>query len=671
MSLRHIDISSLHPLILRLLLAVGLIVAATACTDEADAPDRPTPADPKVGTISLYLGMGDTFAPASRAASSSRTPEGTYNPGAGFENYIDISGGDFRLYAFDGNTNAGSTESENSILYCEIPNADITIVPVDFGPDNRHYILSFPITQSFKDHFEAVGLKLVLLANWHSSYPTVAPRTDDPAGTETHADPAVAYDLTPDESTLEKLVSNSNAIMGYKSASEIPGGNFAAPLTPAVDRDNLIPLFGVRNYGTLPAIEPGNSHWLSTLNLLRALAKVEIIDETATTTGTTSTGTTSTVPTITSASITRYVTRLYKAPLGVYEESDYKKDSYEFDYGPAPSIPSPEGSNYESDTELKIEKNAAGHFVIYIPEYKNIGIPDNARAHIKLTYSDKCSFEIDFKNYGNPSGTGDGNPFDIRRNYWYVYTVSRIKHDINVHIDVQPYATCEIDPALGLLTDEMGDLMIYKVEDPDNPGNLILPKVFQEYLTTYGKTIPDLEYHAELGDYYAIHRNSDGTLANSEVWLKDRDGDRVMSNFTGRIDNDDECSTRKIKAFVGSVTTDEHKDRDGDIRRQHNADHSSIIYKEDRGLLFKTIGSELYEIESWDTIIVQGDKTTGTGNFFIRWGEDDTHYIFQEYNIQGNPTRKVSKVDKKTGEITTIENSDLPTVNIKTETPKE
>lgn len=490
MSLRHIDISSLHPLILRLLLAVGLIVAATACTDEADAPDRPTPADPKVGTISLYLGMGDTFAPASRAASTSRTPEGTYNPGAGFENYIDISRGDFRLYAFDGNTNAGSTESENSILYCEIPNADITIVPVDFGPDNRHYILSFPITQSFKDHFEAVGLKLVLLANWHGSYPTVAPRTDDPAGTETHADPAVAYDLTPGTATLQDLVSNSKAIMGYNSptAYEILGDNFAAPLTPAVDRDNLIPLFGVRNYGTLPALEPGNSHWLSTLNLLRALAKVEVYDAPDSPVH------------IHAARITRYNTRLYKAPLGINEEADYVTGKYDTDYGNAPSIPSPEGSNYESDDALPMQtvevKNAdnsvSKHFVIYVPEYQNLtaaGVrTDTERMRIELEYGDKPTgtdaakdtkkYYIDFATYttdGNGPST-KGDHFNVCRNYWYKFEVTK---DREVKVQVIPYAEVDLRPGFGLITDNAHYIPI-TVEEKDSSGNVTLKTIYYD-----------------------------------------------------------------------------------------------------------------------------------------------------------------------------------------------
>lgn len=635
MSLRHIDISSLHPLILRLLLAVGLIVAATACTDEADAPDRPTPADPKVGTISLYLGMGDTFAPASRAASSSRTPEGTYNPGAGFENYIDISRGDFRLYAFDGNTNAGSTASENSTLYCEIPNADITIVPVDFGPDNRHYILSFPITQSFKDHFEAVGLKLVLLANWHGSYPTVAPRTDDPAGTETHADPAVAYDLTPGTATLQDLVSNSKAIMGYYSptASEILGGNFPkASLTPAVDRDNLIPLFGVRNYGTLPAIEPGNSHWLETLNLLRALAKVEVYDAPDSPVH------------ISAARITRYNTRLYKAPLGINEEADYVTGKYDTDYGNAPSIPSPEGSNYESDDALPMQtvevKNAdnsvSKHFVIYVPEYQNLtaaGVrTDTERMRIELEYGDKPTgtdaakdtkkYYIDFAIY-TTDGNGPStirNYFNVCRNYWYKFEVTK---DREVKVQVIPYTGVPLEPGFGLVIAK-GLVPIY-----DDEGNV-------KYY-----------YNAETGQFYSekmeplegnpYYTGNFGIDAFGRYIIRDEQGKvrYLYDAKTGQcydekgnpIDNPDNPSRKPLR------------DREGNIVCYYDSKTGKYYDKENKNELkdnpFVTGGYDKDQPTGWT--IVRDDS----GNFL--YFRDDNSDPKTYYDIDKNPIEDPTK----------------------------
>lgn len=472
---------------LLLVLACGLV--ACGCSSDTDEPQPgPDPAREVVGTLSLYLNMGDSFSASRSSASRTPTdgPDGldSYDPGSGYENYIDVS--DISLYAFNGNSTAEGVTPNT--FYQKI--TDLTLHPlydVD-GEIRRYYYISFPVTEEFKKHFETTDLKLVLLANWYGAYPAIE-----------------------EGATIHDLVTSAEAVMDYKT------------MTPVVTADNRIPLFGVKNFGGVTSgMTSGSVKWLDDINLLRALAKVEVYDDPESPVF------------IEAAYITRYVTRLYKAPLGVKDESDYKTDSYASDYGPAPSIPAEPDNNYERLEKLEMKPLPAAvpdgprHFVIYIPEYKNIGrTSDIERIRIEIHYEGLSDAKyVDFKYYNAtpylPNGAKVGDYFNINRNYWYQFSIHK---DREVKVQVVPYAVKSLEPGFGLLIDP-NYVPIY-----DDNGRVVL------------------WYNSKTGKYYERDRYTE-----------------VPNPFTGRDPATGRCIIRDDSGnirFYYDETTGQYYDKDG------------------------------------------------------------------------------------------------------------
>lgn len=68
-------------------------------------------------------------------------------------------------------------------------------------------------------------------------------------------------------------------------------------------------------------------------------------------------------------------------------------------------------------------------YVIYIPEYKNLG-SEATPARMKLTIEDK-PYKLEFKDYSETNST---DYFDIIRNYYYQYTITGVKTDVETII---------------------------------------------------------------------------------------------------------------------------------------------------------------------------------------------------------------------------------------------
>lgn len=74
-------------------------------------------------------------------------------------------------------------------------------------------------------------------------------------------------------------------------------------------------------------------------------------------------------------------------------------------------------------------------YVIYIPEYKNLG-SEATPARMKLTIGDK-PYKLEFKDYSETNST---DYFDIIRNYYYQYTITGVNDGYNLLL------TCEVQP---------------------------------------------------------------------------------------------------------------------------------------------------------------------------------------------------------------------------------
>lgn len=609
--------------IYKVILPILMLLLAAACSsdplagpDSAPAPVLPVCPEGPV-EFGMLISLGDNGAersygdmPAGRATPS----DGDYDPGAGYENFIDISAGDFALYIFS----AGDASASAPRL---IARAEITgLVPADGGTAEsaKRYMCRFRVDDPmllFDKATAKASFRLVMLANWHA-WTLASGRWAD-------------YPVLAAGATLDELYAAAG------STREFPD----VAVGPELTRDTRVPLFGVHEYSGIDLMANGLTDLDETLHLLRAFAKIEVYDAP------------DTKRAIESVSLTRCNTLFKCLPSRVYGKGDYVTGSHATDYVDHVSLPgdtcdTPGAAAPGVSTDIPFFKYSKGNsgkgsWIIYVPEYDNTSA-SATKAQIKVTYADKSSFMLDFKNYGQLATPAKNAPFDICRNNWYIYSLSRREHDVTVELDVQPYAECKVEPGLGLLADDMGDLMVYMVFDEES-GEWVFPETFNAFRSEYGKELPkdpdgvELKFEREMGDYYAIHRGTDGTMAGSEIWLKDRDGDRVLTNFAPKDDNSQDCSTRKVIAYTGSHQEECHKDMDGDIRRQHNHNHSSVIYDEEMGLCFKDVDGKLYPVESWDE---------STGIFYVRaTSADGTRYIFIEYDISGTETGNKVEVE--------------------------
>ena len=618
----------------RVILSSLLLIGAACSSDPLAGPETlpPAPAGVPEGPVelSMLISLGDNEGgmaygdiPAPRATPA----DGEYDPGSGYENFIDISARDFALYIF--------TPGDKPTLVAQATVA--SLVPADGGSyeSSKTYTCRFRLEDPASVFDAATGLasfRLVMLANWQAW----------PLASGSWAD----YPMLAPGASIDDLYRAA-----YSTRSCPAGGT-----GPEITRQTRIPLFGVQAYSGVSLATDGLTNLNQTLHLLRAFAKIEVYDGPET------------QKHIKSVTLTRSNTTFKALPSRVYDRADYVKGTHAADYVDHVSIPG-DADDAATAAPTPVATNipffpypqgnsGKGSWIIYVPEFDNTSASATP-SQISLGYDDGSSFLVDFKNYGQLAGMDKDKPFDIRRNNWYIYSVNRREHELTIELDVQPYAECKMDASLGLLADDMGDLMVYKIDDPDNPGQLKLPDTFQDYLRVHNKSLPTvdggtarLEYNHALGDYFAIHRLSDGLMENSEVWLKDRDGDRVVSNFAAKDDNSQDCNTRTVWVYdaTGSSYTVDVKDIDGDRRRQHNTDHSSIIYDAEGGLMFKTYpGKKRYEVESWDA---------DTGIFYVHFGDTDTHYVFREFRKDGNQSGTVIKVNKLTGERETLTGQD-------------
>lgn len=194
-------------------------------------------------------------------------------------------------------------------------------------------------------------------------------------------------------------------------------------------RERPIPMYGIKDI-SLSAIEPNNAADLGTIHLIRALAKIEVIVENP-----------SDSWIISELRLTHYNTSGFCAP-AVKSQSDYVKDNWDRDYVGRPFIP----STTQRADNLNFVDTGNGHYVLYVPEYVNTSQTEpTAQIHAKVSFGTYNWAEhlIDLKN-------GQATT-DIMRNIWYKVKIKKIeKSEIDITVDVIPYAICDLDPIFGL-----------------------------------------------------------------------------------------------------------------------------------------------------------------------------------------------------------------------------
>lgn len=322
-----------------ILLILMLTASGLSSCRQNDEPD-PTPIE-HTYRFGFYLSVGEIN---DNTISRAPTDGGEYNPGEGYENYINLADQDIKVALYN---------TDNTFL-ADI--SDYVIIPVDsYNSSKRYYIQG-----TTKSDISSGKFKILVLANW-KTYPT--------------------------ELSLDNIWAQTYQYAG-----------------PVLSKDNTIPLFGIKEC-SLTGVEYDKVLKLGTIHLLRSMAKIEIILKNGTiqedTDGTP-------LPEneywhFKYLRLSHYNKSGFCAPTGIDSEDGYKKDSWTNDYVPFVSIP----SNVSVGTDLDFEPAGKNHWIVYVPEYKNQGSSNPAVVNFDIAESDRGPYSITFKDPDDATKVAD------------------------------------------------------------------------------------------------------------------------------------------------------------------------------------------------------------------------------------------------------------------------
>ncbi len=585
------------------------------------------------------------------AMSGSRADDSgmTFEEGEGLENYLNISGKDkYRIYFFDADNKYFS--SFNTLVY--------TYIGSDDG--KTYYRFQGEAPADLPEKF-----KIVTLFNW-PEYPVEMSSGSAEGG----------YVLIPGTTTIEDLCTGTHAQFNHLA-------NPADGEWLDISEGRLIPFYGVREYDINDYIK--TTDWVTTedgdkeikggivvdltknpLPLLRAMAKVEVILNDANLD-------------FERVELVNVNPKGYCSPKNATtHDSYYNGYNWDTDFIHNVHLPWKDGdkdvnaSSAESiGSLLMTRKNPTEKkWIAYIPEYINKDVADGTECKIKVILSqgsisndewaavssEKKAQYIYFSPEGKKSGT---DTYDIWRNNIYRFTLSAMNFKMEAKAEIQPFAEQVLNFGFGLMRDSRGDLMIIPTPERDEAGNVVVdengetvysyPQYFLDFINddnpnhkfpqeedengnhTTGKRI-----RLEEGDYYAIVVGEYEAMSDAVLWVKDRTGCHVLSNF-GTVDDGEDCNARLVESFFGNNQSEKfYKDKFGYRRVHHFENHNSIVIDpEDDGLLFCVIENfgqisqfrKYYEVESWDA-------ATSTG-WIINKDADGNETGFQEIKTDG------------------------------------
>ena len=373
--------------IIRWLCLSALLCASVSCGKEMDTPD--TPDVPNGEKMTLHIG----FKVPTRAVAEE------YEAGETNENYIDIAGGNYRIYFFD--------EQDKFIARFE-PSGFISTE----GSDYCHYSVLGKAPDALVEHSDF--FKMVVLANW-PSYPE-----------SLNKDGGENLPLVEKETTIEEICTADWAQYDCLLDNETTPPT-AIALNP--DERKLMPFYGVHEYEDI-TFTPGQATLLEEpVTLLRAMAKVEVILETDDDLDLS----------FSSVAINRYNARGYCAPKDVFTQDDYDHgENPDEDYVKDLHLTN-EGKNDEDEKELVCRSVRMRHekWEAYIPEYKNIDVGSTCSCiKVKLDDVQTEPYTIFFANYDGGQ-TDNSDRLNIERNNIYRFIVT--VHDSRFKVNVQEW----------------------------------------------------------------------------------------------------------------------------------------------------------------------------------------------------------------------------------------
>lgn len=293
-----------------------------------------------------------------------------FEEGSTYENYIDVAGGDYRIYFFDSN---------NRFIARFLP-SDVVAVK---GMNYVHYTVQGEVPEGMAIYRD---FKVVMLANWPD-----------------YEDGGLEAGVT----TIKELCNADWA-------------QFSWPGIQQLGPDNLIPFYGVHEYKDV-TFEMGEPTVLSEpVTLLRALAKVEIVLEYD--------KETLEIPAGSKAYIRGFNGEGYCAPSGVYSQNDYGQGTdWENDYLDGLHLIGGKNQNGATDNQAEFlwtsEKPGKVVWVIYLTEYQNKGVGDEY-SYVEIDLGDEEKYKIYFAEYTDGvTDNADAKRLDIMRNNLYRFKV--------------------------------------------------------------------------------------------------------------------------------------------------------------------------------------------------------------------------------------------------------
>jgi len=310
-----------------------------------------------------------------------------YQDGDMFENYIDIPGGNYRVYFF----------GEDNVLLDKFDPIGFNAVT---GTDYSKYEIYGRTPQSVRSLSK---FKVMVLANW-PVYPAVE------AG----------------KTTIDNILDSDFAKYDCLTNQEL-----------SIDEGRLIPMYGIREYTGITFTAGERTDLDSPVTMLRAMAKVEVILDVD--------------QDIEFADVTLngYNERGYCAPQRVYSQNDYGQGyDWEHDYLHRLHLVGGVNDDGADSRQLplrRVNKKTADKketWVAYIPEYRNVKVnadgtadaagaaaADEAYIDLRLDFQtpDEKPFRIYFAEYPADGTVADAAALkrnDIERNNIYRFTVN-------------------------------------------------------------------------------------------------------------------------------------------------------------------------------------------------------------------------------------------------------
>ncbi len=341
------------------------LFVAVSCSHEADPPVMPD------GEMMVNITLR-----------TSRAADG-YEDGAGWENYIDVPGGNYRIYFFTSDTDVNGGGKYIGQL------TPHDIVAID-GTDYTEYFVLGKAPNGLLAHQK--DFKVVVLANW-PNYP---------------AD----NDLTVGTTTIADICTDESAVFNQ-----------------SVDK---MPFYGVHQYAdSNREFKPDVAEILDEpVTLLRALAKVEVVFDSANSDLNDFDGMDGSNVGIKSVSMSRYNKKGYCAPLNVFSQVDYGQGTnWGADFLNDNQLHVVAGQ-IEEQSELAFQKvsdaNGKNTWIAYIPEFDNKNAGEKySYINLKFTFQEEDSHNIYFANYTDGITSNDVNHrLNIERNNYYRFIVT-------------------------------------------------------------------------------------------------------------------------------------------------------------------------------------------------------------------------------------------------------